>query len=169
MPLYVLALVLHGVLGGIDVILNHELLARLPQRADTGEEEALHSGREFVFTALFLGLAWFEWHGVYAWCIAVLLLAEVLISMRDVVVEGDIRILPVPERILHLFLFMNLGAVVVLLGLALRDWAGLPAGLTRVDHGWASWALTALAVPAVGWAVRDGISALRHGRMRQAQ
>jgi hypothetical protein len=169
MPLYVLALMLHGALGGIDVILNHELLAKLPKRADTGEEEALHSGREFVFTALFIALAWFEWHGVYAWCIAVLLLAEVLISMRDVVVEGDIRILPVPERILHLFLFMNLGVVLLLVGMALRHWAASPSGVVLVDHGWASWVLSALALPAVAWALRDGISALRHARVRQAQ
>jgi hypothetical protein len=167
MPPYLLALMLHGVLGGADVILNHELLARLPQRADTGEEEALHSGREFVFTAMFLALAWFEWHGAYAWCIALLLLAEVLISMRDVVVEGDIRILPVPERILHLFLFMNLGVVVLLVGLAVREWSALPSGIEPVDHGWASWVLTALAAPAIGWAVRDGLSALRHARMAQ--
>jgi hypothetical protein len=155
-PLFVYALILHGVLGGIDVILNHELLARLPQRADTGEEEALHSAREILFTFAFASLAWFEWHGALVWWIAALLLGEVLVSMRDVVVEGDIRILPVPERILHLFLFMNLGVLVSLLGLALRDWSALATGVERVNYGWASWALSGLAVVALGWAVRDG-------------
>lgn len=76
MPLYVWELMLQGVLGGIDVILNHELLARLPRRADTGEEELLHSGREFVFAALFLSLAWYEWQGMLAWWIVALFLAE---------------------------------------------------------------------------------------------
>jgi hypothetical protein len=160
-PLFVYVLVLHGVLGGIDVILNHELLARLPGRADTGEEEGLHSAREFIFAAGFASLAWWEWHGALVWWIAALLLGEVLVSMRDVVVEGNIRILPVPERILHLFLFMNLGVLVALLGLALRDWWQLPTGAVRVDYGWASWALSALAVVALGWGVRDGLNAVR--------
>lgn len=164
MPLYVYALILHGVLGGMDVILNHELLARLPQRADTGEEEALHSAREFFFTVVFAALAWFEWHGALVWVVAAPLLGEVLVSMRDVVVEGNTRVLPVPERILHLFLFMNLGVVIILVGLALWDWSALPTGATRVDYGWASWVLSALAAIAFGWAVRDGMSALRHTR-----
>jgi hypothetical protein len=167
MPLYLLALMLQGALGGADVIINHELLARLPQRTDTGEEETLHSARELVFTALFLALAWFEWHGMYAWCIAVLLLAEVIISMRDVVVEGDTRVLPVPERLLHLFMFMNVGVLLVLIGFLLRDWLALPSAIVPADHGWASWVLTALAVPAIGWAVRDGLSALRQARLAQ--
>jgi hypothetical protein len=155
-PLFVYALVLHGLIGGIDVVLNHELLARLPSRADTGEEEALHSAREFLFTLLFLALAWTQWHGALAWVIAALLLGEVLVSVRDVVVEGDIRILPVPERILHLFLFINLGVLITLTGIALWDWSALPTGIARIDYGWGSWALSALAVPALGWALRDG-------------
>jgi phosphatidylglycerophosphate synthase len=155
---------LQGVIGGVDVILNHELLARLPQRADTGTEEALHSAREFVFTALFLSLAWCEWHGVLVLWIAALLLCEVVISSVDVVVEGNTRILPVPERVLHLFLFMNLGVVILLVVSALLDWWQLPAGVTRVDHGWGSWVLTAMAALALGWGVRDGLNVLQRRR-----
>jgi hypothetical protein len=113
---------------------------------------------------VFAALAWFEWHGALVWVVAAPLLGEVLVSMRDVVVEGNTRVLPVPERILHLFLFMNLGVVIILVGLALWDWSALPTGATRVDYGWASWVLSALAAIAFGWAVRDGMSALRHTR-----
>jgi hypothetical protein len=166
-PLYVYALILHGVLGGADVIINHELLARIPSRPNAGPEERMHAARELLFAAIFLSLAWFEWHGQLVWWIAALFLGEVLVSARDVVIEGDTRVLPVPERILHLFLFMNLGVLVLLVGSALLGWSDAPTGLARVDYGWASWLLSVFAVLSLGWAVRDGINVLQRGRVRE--
>ena len=168
MPPYVYALIAHGVLGGIDVFLNHEWLARLPARPGCASEERLHSARELVFALLFLSLAWCEWHGGLAWWIVALFAAELLVSARDVVLEGDTRILPVTERVLHLFLFMNLGVVYTLTGQALLAWSALPDGLQPVHHGWASWGLSALALGALAWAVRDGIAAMRLARIEAA-
>ena len=160
-PPFVYALALHGLIGGLDVIVNHELLARLPAQPWAGPEERMHSAREWIFFAIFASLAWFEWHGAAAWWIALLFLAEVLVSARDVVIEGDTRVLPKPERVLHLFLFMNLGALVVLVGQASLGWHALPTAVARTDYGWVSWVLSAMAVLTLGWAVRDGISALK--------
>jgi hypothetical protein len=154
-------LILHGLLAGVDVLLNHELLARLPQRPGAAREELLHAAREAIFAVLFLGLAWWTWHGALVWVPAALLLAEVLISAYDVKVEVDTRVLPVPERVLHVFLFINTGILVVLLGQQAGGWHALPAGLEAVDYGWASWLLTALGAGAAGWAVRDGRAWLR--------
>jgi hypothetical protein len=160
-PAFVYALILHGLLGGADVLLNHELLARLPAQDWSGPEERMHSAREWIFFAIFASLAWFEWHGAAVWWIALLYLAEVLVSARDVVIEGNTRVLPKPERVLHLFLFMNLGAMVVLVGQASIGWHGLPMAVVRVDYGWASWVLSAMAAGSLVWAIRDGISAVR--------
>lgn len=77
---FIVALMLHGVLAGVDVGLNHELLARLPQRPAVAKEELLHSLREAVFAVLFAGLAWYAWHGALAWIVTVLLLAELVIA-----------------------------------------------------------------------------------------
>ena len=161
---FVYFLLLHGVIGGIDVILNHELLERLPQRPGAGPEERLHSAREVIFAAIFISLAWYEWHGALVWWIVALFAAEVLVSARDVVVEGDTRVLPVPERILHVFLFVNLGVLMALVGIALVFWHTMPTELVRVDHGWMSWVLTLFAALSLGWAVRDGIASVRLGR-----
>ena len=161
MPPYVYALLLHGAIGGLDVFLNHELLARLPAQPRAAREEAVHSVREWIFFAVFLSLAWFEWHGAALWWITALFLAELLVSARDVVVEGDVRQLPASERFLHLFLFMNLGVMYTLTGQALVAWHALPTGLAPVYYGWASWLLTAMALGALGWALRDGLAALR--------
>jgi hypothetical protein len=164
-PLYVYALMVHGVLGGADVILNHELLARLPAQPNAGPELRMHSMREALFAAIFTSLAWFEWHGQLVWWIATLFLGEVLVSARDVVIEGDTRVLPVPERVMHLFLFINLGVLQVLVGAALLDWSAAPTGLVPVDYGWASWVMSAMAIGSLAWAVRDGWNVLHRLRV----
>jgi phosphatidylglycerophosphate synthase len=154
---YVLALVLHGAIGGLDVFVNHEWLARLPSRRDAAVEEKLHSARELLFCLAFLSLGWFEWHGAAVWWIVLLYAGEVLVSAVDVLVEGEIRVLPRPERVLHLFLFMNLGALIVLVGQTLLGWSALPTAIVPVDHGWASRVLTVMGIGALVWAVRDGL------------
>ena len=58
-------LVAQGVLAGVDTVLNHELLARLPKRPEARPELALHVGREAIWAVLLTGLAWFAWHGAF--------------------------------------------------------------------------------------------------------
>jgi branched-subunit amino acid transport protein len=88
----------------------------------------------------------------------------VIVSARDVIVEGDTRILPVPERVLHLLLFVNLGILITLVGYALLWWHGDETALVRVDYGWASWVLTLMSVGSLAWAVRDGAAARHRGK-----
>jgi hypothetical protein len=161
MPPFVYVLLLHGVLGFVDIVVNHELLAKLPKRGDGAPEEALHAAREAIFACLFASLAWFEWHGAWIWWIAALFLAEVLVSARDVVVEGDTRILPVPERVLHLLLFINLGVLMTLVGYVLVWWHAGATEIVRTDYGWASWVLSAMSAGSLAWTVRDGVAAGR--------
>ena len=158
---FVLALIAHGLIGGADVVFNHELIARIPAQRNSGPEEYLHSARELIFAALFFALAWYAWHGVAVWFIAALLLAELVVSTIDMVLEIDTRVLPVTERIAHVLLFVNFGIVVTLVGQALLAWSRLPSGIMPVSHGAASWVLSALAVLALGWSIRDGINAMQ--------
>lgn len=58
--------VAQAMLAGVDTVLNHELLARLPKRPEARPELALHVGREAIWAGLLVGLAWFAWHGAYA-------------------------------------------------------------------------------------------------------
>lgn len=165
MPPFVYVLLLHGALGLVDIIVNHELLAKLPKRADAASEEALHAARETIFCCLFAALAWFEWHGAWGWAIAALLLAEVLVLARDVIVEGATRVLPVPERVIHLLLFISLGMLLTLVGYALLWWHAGATAIVRVDYGWASRVLTGMAVLSLVWAVRDGVAAGRQEKI----
>lgn len=161
-PLFIYALMLHGLIGGLDVFVNHELLARLPRQAWAAPEQRMHSAREALFCAIFLSLAWFEWHGAAVCWLALLYLAEVLVTARDVVVEGDTRVLPKPERVLHLFLFMNLGALLVLVGQMAYGWHVLPDAVVPTDYGWASWVLSTMGIGALVWAIRDGLVGWAH-------
>ncbi len=141
-------------MGGLDVIVNHELIARPP-------ELGLHSARELIFALLFAALAWFEWYGLATLAIVALLLGELLVSCVDTVLEPAVRVLPPSERVAHVLLFVNLGALGVLLGSVLLEWWKVPTAVAPTNHGWASWVLSAMALGALGWSVRDALSAAR--------
>lgn len=152
-------LILHGLVGAFDVVWNHELKERLPARAWAATEQRLHSARELLFATLFIGLAWWQWHGALAWLVAALVAAESGVTVRDVVVEVRTRVLSLTEQLSHVFLFVNLGVFLSLLFGELQGWRALPDAVVGVDHGWRSWLLTALGLLALLWSVRDGVSA----------
>ena len=158
-------LVLQGAMGGFDTLVNHELLERLPRRPVARNEIRLHFMREAIYGTLFLGLAWREWHGMAALFIAALLVAEIGVTACDEWIENRIRVLPGNERVLHLFLTLNLGLIVALMAPMLVDWRALPDALVAVDHGAASWLLTLLGVMGWAWSVRDFLSWLRLRRL----
>jgi branched-subunit amino acid transport protein len=90
------------------------------------------------------------------------------VSARDAVIEGDTRVLPVPERVLHVLLFVNLGVVMTLVAQTLLGGQAAPAALVRVDYGWASWVLSAMAAGSLAWAIRDGLAALQRRRVPES-
>jgi hypothetical protein len=165
---FLIALIVHGIIGGGDVIINHELIARIPSLPNAATEQRLHSARELAFGILFPALAWYEWHGAAALAIALILVVETCISMADMVVEVDTRILPVTERVAHVLLFTNYGIVLALVGQLLWSWWALPTAVLRTDHGLASWILSAMALTSLGWSVRDGLNVLARKRVRTA-
>jgi hypothetical protein len=153
--LLLVLLAVQGVLGGLDTLVNHELIEHLPRRPQAKTEVGLHSIREAIYATLFGGLAWYEWHGMAAALVAALLAGEVLVTASDEFVENKTRVLPQNERVLHVLLTVNLGILIALLVPTLLDWASRPTQLVRVDHGWASWILSFLAVVGAGWSLRD--------------
>ena len=151
-------LVAQGVLAGVDTVLNHELLARLPKRPEARPELALHVGREAIWAVLLTGLAWFAWHGAFAWVIAGLLAIEIAITAFDELIENRIRVLPANERVLHLFLAINVGLIVA----SMFSWSGAPTAVVQRDYGVLSWLITAFGAAAGYWSVRDFVAWRRH-------
>src|SRR5688572_18720939 len=108
-------LVFQGLLGGFDVMWNHEWKERLPGRPSAALEQKIHGVRELFYAVVFIGLAWYEWHGAWAWGFLGVLASEILLTAWDFVVEDRTRRLGATERVTHLVLSMTGGAYVALL------------------------------------------------------
>jgi hypothetical protein len=153
-----LLLVAQGIIGGLDTIVNHEWIARLPARPEARSELGMHWIRELNYALLFAGLAWFHWHGAAVWIILVLLIAEMIVTIRDEFIENRTRVLPQNERILHVLLTLNLGFIFAVLIPLLYQWSEQSTALKPAFYGLASWLLSALAIAAMGWSIRDVIA-----------
>lgn len=165
MELALLALLLlQGVLGGVDTLLNHEVIARLAHRPESRGEIGLHALREANYACLFGGLAWLAWYGWAAAIVAALLVVEIAITAVDEFIENRTRLLPQNERVLHVFLTLNLGAIVAVGVPVLWAWKQHPFGWEARGHGGLSWALTLLALAGAFWSARDLWAWRRLGR-----
>ncbi|HJV75162.1 MAG TPA: hypothetical protein VJ654_13130 [Noviherbaspirillum sp.] len=162
--LLLVLLIVQGVLGGIDTLLNHELIVRLPRHVEARTELGLHSMREAVYGILFGGLGWLAWHGAWVVLIVVLLVAQMAVDASDEFVENRTRTLPQNERVLHFFIVLNFGLIVAVLSILMIDWVSQPTSLKLAGHGTLSWILSVLAVAAFAWAVRDFFAWRRLGR-----
>jgi len=144
-----------GVLGALDVLINHEWREGLPNRPGAALEEAIHGARELLYALVFAGLAWFEWRGTFAPLFAGVLLAEVALTAWDFVEEDRTRRLSATERLMHLALSMGGGAYCALLVPVLWRWQGEATALHFVDYGAVSWLLSIMAAGVLAWGVRD--------------
>ena len=161
--LWVLAAI--GVMGAVDTIAFHELASRLAARPTAWRELRLHACRDVAYLILFTTLAWFEPHGALAAGIAAVIVAEVVVTAFDFVVEWDTRVLPTGERALHAVIAVTYGAFAALLAPSLAAWIALPVGMDPRGHGVLSWILTLLALGVAFWSVRDATAAARMHRL----
>lgn len=151
-------LAVQGAMGGVDTIVNHEIIERLPHRTSARREIGWHSIREAIYGTLFAGLAWFEWRGLASLAIAALLAAEIVVTACDEFIENKTRVLPQNERVLHVLLTLNLGLIIAVLAPLLLFWWTLPTDLFPVNRGALGWFLSALAIASASWSVRDLIA-----------
>jgi hypothetical protein len=123
--LYLLAVL--GLLGAFDTLYYHEWRARLPALGKSASAELkLHAWRDFVYAALFSSLPWIAWQGRYALVLAGLLLAEIILTLWDFVVEDWIR-KPIGgvyagERIMHAVMGIVYGAMLAFLLRTIAFW-----------------------------------------------
>src|SRR5580698_4856016 len=88
--LYLFAL--QGLLGAFDTIYYHEWRARLPGGVPgTAPELVLHGVRDLVYAVLFGALPFVRCEGLCVWALAGLVAVEIVITLRDFVVEDTVR------------------------------------------------------------------------------
>ena len=129
-----LAVAIQGVIGAFDTLYYHEWRARLPARgAQSAPELKLHAARDFFYAVLFGTLPWLAWHGGWALVLAGVLVAEIVLTLTDFVVEitarkalGDVY---GGERITHAVMGILYGAMIASLIPVLMTWWSLPGAL----------------------------------------
>src|SRR5262249_6915976 len=124
-------LAIQGIIGAFDTLYYHEWRARLPAGCPgTAPELRLHAARDFLYAALFGALPHLAWQGLWAFVLAAVLLAEILLTLADFVVEtrgrkplGDVY---GGERITHAVMGIIYGAMVANLLPAPWGWRNFP-------------------------------------------
>ena len=156
-------LIVHAALGGFDTVVNHEWREHLPRRPQAARELALHATRSLMFSVIFLGCAWLEWHGAWGWAMLGLMAAEFAVTLLDSVVEDRTRRLSRLERVNHMLLALNTGVYMAFFAAQVATrWAELPTRLVPAQHlPILAWLLTLAAVGVIAWTVRDGLAARR--------
>src|SRR5262245_46041720 len=85
-------LAFQGVIGAFDTLYYHEWRARLPARGSQAAPELkLHALRDFLYAVLFGTLPWLAWQGLWVAVLAAVLLAEIVLTLTDFVVEIRVR------------------------------------------------------------------------------
>jgi hypothetical protein len=160
-------LAVQGVLGAFDTLYYHEWRARLPGGwPGTRTELALHAARDAVYVLLFGTLPWLRWQGLWALVLALLVAAEIVITLADFVVEDTVRRplggVYAGERITHAVMGILYGAVLAHLVPEVLEWwheatalAFAPVGI----HPALQVTLAAMTAGLIASGARDAVAA----------
>jgi len=127
-------LAVQGAIGAFDTLYYHEWRARLPARGSGAAAELkLHAARDVFYWVLFTTLPWFAWTGVWTLVLAAVLVAEIVLTLTDFVVEiavrkpfGDVY---AGERVTHAIMGILYGAMVAKLIPVMLAWSQRPTAL----------------------------------------
>jgi hypothetical protein len=148
-------LAIQGIIGAFDTLYYHEWRARLAAGGSgTAPELKLHAARDFLYAALFGALPWLEWRGLWAVVLAAILLAEIILTSADFVVERRVR-KPLGdvyggERVTHAVMGIIYGATLANLLPVLLRWLHLPTALAPTETAASEPLRSSLAVMAIG-------------------
>lgn len=146
---------IQGLIGAFDNLWHHEITEKLSSKPDARGELILHTIREFIYAVIFIGIAWYAWHGLWAIALMTLMAIEIVVTLWDFVIEDQTRKLPGFERILHTLLAINFGAILAFFLPATVAWSFEETSLAAVDYGLLSWIMTAYGIGVLGWAFYD--------------
>ena len=156
-------LAIQGAMGAFDTLYYHEWRAKLPARIPAARTELrLHAARDFIYAIIFGTLPWVAWHGLWAGILAALLVAEIVITLKDFIVEDRARkplggVYP-GERATHALMGIIYGGVLAHLIPVLAQWWQTPTELALRPQMIPDALRLALALMAIGVAlsgVRD--------------
>lgn len=163
MTLVLSLLLIQGLLGAFDTLYYHEWRARLPALGAQAQPELkLHALRDFFYAVIFGTLPWIAWQGLWAGVFVAMLVAEIVITLSDFVVEDRVRkplggVFP-GERVTHAIMGIIYGAMLAYLIPVIAQWWQLDTGLVLAPYLIPlelRWLLTVMSVGLVLSGVRD--------------
>ena len=155
-----------GALGAFDTIYYHEWRARLPALGPRARRELdLHALRDFIYSALFIGLSHASFRGALAVVVGALLLVEIGVTLADFIVEDTVRrpiggVYP-GERAAHAVMGIVYGAMLAHLVPELAAGWEAPTGLGPAPAipEPLRWTLTLMGLGVFASGVRDALAA----------
>ncbi|MGJ8563665.1 MAG: TIGR01777 family oxidoreductase [Alphaproteobacteria bacterium] len=152
-------------MGAGDTLYHHELKERLAWRTSQRHELRLHGIRNLFYAVIFAALSFWEPRGMFAITLAIILGAELIITLKDFVEEDKTRALPATERVLHTLMALNYGAILMGLAPVLLGWSKGPSAMLRADHGLWGWMMLAAAIAVMIFGFRDLHASMRLSRL----
>ena len=163
-------LAVQGAIGAFDTLWFHEWRAHLPGGGEVARPElALHAVRAALYAVLFGTLPWVAWHGALAIVLALLLLAEIVVTLTDFAIEDRVRRtiggVFVGERVTHAVMGIVYGAMLANLVPLVVRWSAERTGFARLDGPPMALRilLTSMAIGVGMSAARDGLAAWGSG------
>jgi len=164
--LYLLGL--QGLIGAFDTLFYHEWKARLPAGGRRAAPELfLHAARDFFYGILFCTLPWLAWKGFWTIVLLGVIVAEILLTLWDFVVEiavrRDLGDVYAGERVTHAVMGIMYGAMLANLVSTLTLWWERESALSVEPAAISEWVrilLTAMGVGVVVSGLRDLYAAL---------
>lgn len=161
MKIAIWILLVQALLGAFDTLYYHEYKLRLPHGDHTQIELRLHAVRDFCYAVIIASLGFVTWQGAWAWVLAAILLAEIVITLWDFVEEDKVRKLPPGERCAHAIMGIVYGAFLAYLVPDLWRWSQQPLGFGPSYHGIPAWILALIACGVFVSGLRDLVASLR--------
>ena len=160
-------LAVQGVIGAFDTLYYHEWKARLPAQGRLAAPELkLHAARDFFYAVLFGSLPWVAWQGAWVWALFAVIVAEIILTLWDFVVEvavrkplGDVY---AGERVTHAVMGILYGAMIAHLLPVINTWKSLPTELAirPIEDPLLKWSLTVMAAGVLASGIRDLYAAM---------
>jgi len=154
-------LLVQASLGAFDTLYYHEYKLKLAHGDHTHTELRLHAIRDFCYAIIIASLGFVTWNGAWTYVLAAILLAEIVITLKDFVEEDKVRVLPPGERCMHALMGIVYGAFLAFLVPDMLQWRLMPTGFTASYHGIPAWLLSLIAAGVFVSGVRDLIASMR--------
>lgn len=161
MDIAIWLLLVQATLGAFDTLYYHEYKLRLPHGDHTQVELRLHAVRDFAYAVIIGTLGFSTWNGAFAWVLAAILLAEIVITLWDFIEEDKVRKLPPGERAMHAIMGIVYGAFLAYLVPEMLLWSKQSTGFGAAYHGFPAWMLLVIAIGVFVSGVRDLAASLK--------